>query len=316
MDNKEIDKLSAAYNNVPDKQVINELSWFNPYNSVTSAAKRWASGRGGLGSQFASKWMPGGEELHGQSELEDETNEVWKQFRRQILSQDKNPKGANILSWFKNILGIDATVIPALRDGIVPNERYYNDNDLRAIFKQALSEARQQQMVGNQEYDRKSVYATNHKLVLRTILDMDPDTTCDLIGNLLGRAATDDTGGAPDEEADKEADEKVEDEVGRAARNDITKNPEKWKAAFESVGAVEANIADAGNMTADELEDLQELIDKIPPHVRFEMEERYAEEIGPEIRKEIAIAKGEEPVEDTLEAEAPDELEGEPDETA
>ena len=187
MDNKEIDKLSAAYNNVSDKQIINELSWFNPYNSVTSAAKRWASGRGGFGSQFASKWMPGGEELHGQSELEDETNEVWKQFRRQILSQDKNPKGANILSWFKNILGIDATVIPALRDGIVPNERYYDDDVLRAIFKQALSEARQQQMVGNQGYDRKSVYATDHKLVLRTILDMDPDTTCDLIRTLLTR---------------------------------------------------------------------------------------------------------------------------------
>ena len=55
MDKKEIDKLSAAYNNVPDKQIINELSWFNPYNSVTSAAKRWASGRGGFGSQLASK---------------------------------------------------------------------------------------------------------------------------------------------------------------------------------------------------------------------------------------------------------------------
>ena len=270
MDNKEIDKLSAAYNSVSDKQIINELSWFNPYNSVTSAAKRWASGRGGFGSQLASKWMPGSEELHGQSELEDETNEVWKQFRRQILSQDENPKGANILNWFKNKLGIDPKVIPALKDNIVPNERYYDDDVLRSIFEEVLRQARQNTMTGG-AYDETSIYKTNHKLVLRAILDMDSDTTCDLIRTLLARDVEGDESDTPHETDRKDLDDLAGEVAPRVA--ELLKPGEtsaESKAAADGVKkeitpiAGEATFNDIKNLPSEDREALTSYLDATP----------------------------------------------------
>jgi len=143
MDKKETNKLADVYGDVSDHPVvITEASWGKPYNPVATTAMRDLAGRGGsaamkgagLGAAAGSllgvpgavigaglgaaagkvaEWLTP-EEWHGKSELRDETNEVWGQFQRQILSQDKNPKGSNILGWFKNTLAIDPKVIPAL----------------------------------------------------------------------------------------------------------------------------------------------------------------------------------------------------------
>jgi len=271
MDKKEIDKLSAAYNNVPDKQIINELSWFNPYNSVTSAAKRWASGRGGFGSQLASKILPGSEERYGQSELEDETNEVWKQFRRQILSQDKTPKGSNILGWFKNTLGIDPKQISALGQNIVPNKRYDDHDTLRAIFRNALSQAKQFQMVGG-AYDEKSAYATNPKLVLRSILDMDKDASIELANHLMSKMA----GGGTVTVASK-------DDVKDVIYDNILK--------LKGEGKLEEMFGTPDLTPTTPAED--DLANRASPEAAVEARKRFNEETLPAIKKAIALAREE-----------------------
>ena len=271
MDKKEIDKLSAAYNNVPDKQIINELSWFNPYNSVTSAAKRFASGRGGFGSQLASKILPGSEERYGQSELEDETNEVWKQFRRQILSQDKTPKGSNILGWFKNTLGIDPKQISALGQNIVPNKRYDDHDTLRAIFRNALSQAKQFQMVGG-AYDEKSAYATNPKLVLRSILDMDKDASIELANHLMSKMA----GGGTVTVASK-------DDVKDVIYDNILK--------LKGEGKLEEMFGTPDLTPTTPAED--DLANRASPEAAVEAHKRFNEETLPAIKKAIALAREE-----------------------
>ena len=280
MDKKEIDKLSAAYNNVPDKQIINELSWFNPYNSVTSAAKRWASGRGGFGSQLASKILPGSEERYGQSELEDETNEVWKQFRRQILSQDKTPKGSNILGWFKNTLGIDPKQISALGQNIVPNKRYDDHDTLRAIFRNALSQAKQFQMVGG-AYDEKSAYATNPKLVLRSILDMDKDASIELANHLMSKMAG---GGTVTVASMPRVASK--DDVKDVIYDNILKL--KGEGKLEEIGGMFGS-ADANPTTPAE----DEIVFRASPEAQAEMKRRFLEETLPQIKKDIDLARGE-----------------------
>ena len=112
MRKQENQKLTEVYNSIPNVKIVNEVSWFNPYGP---SLKHWASGRRGFGSGVASALMPGSEELWGQSELEDETNIVWKQFRRGVLARSAAPTGQEIQGWFKTTLGIDPAHVPALQ---------------------------------------------------------------------------------------------------------------------------------------------------------------------------------------------------------
>ena len=178
MRKQENQKLTEVYNSIPNVKIVNELSWFKPYNRFKTGAKRWASGRGGFGSGVASALMPGSEELWGQSELEDETNIVWKQFRRDVLARSAAPTGQEIQGWFKTTLGIDPQKTPALQQakkkgepGLDFKKRYHDHNELRGIFVVALRQAQKFAVSGVS--DTQSIFATDPSELIELILQLD-----------------------------------------------------------------------------------------------------------------------------------------------
>jgi hypothetical protein len=270
MDKKETQSLADAYSKVPNESVvIREASWIQPHNRFKSYAKRTLAGRGdspgwtgaGIGAAGGALLGPGGaalgalggaavgklaswmtpEEWHGSSELEDETNEVWSQFRRQVLGRNPKPKGSEILGWFKNTLGIDPQFVPHLTDSLKPNKRYYDHDELRSIFREALRQAQQYATTGTHDYS--SVFATDPGMLLKIILDMNIPRTVDLVRYLHQRRHGEKLGPIPGLASYEVPGETAED---RAKRNE-----ERNLDIFDSAEGMEAG-ADLVRQKSDE----------------------------------------------------------------
>jgi hypothetical protein len=197
MDKKEIGSLNEAYNGVPRKKVILKEA---PYSKLGAWWDRTRSGRGdspvGAGAKGGAALgalvggLPGAAlgaigggiagkatdllsdpEAYGMSELKDETNIVWDQFRREVLSMNPNPKGKRILNWFKNQLQISPDVIPSLKRNIDPKKRYKDDSKLEAIFKDALRDAQIYHYTGG--LDKTSLFATDPAHLITVLLSLD-----------------------------------------------------------------------------------------------------------------------------------------------
>ena len=76
-----VNKSTSTNKNVPKDEVVTELSWVKPYNRLGTWAQGVRAGRrGGMIGDVISRINPVSDQDWGQSELKDETNEIWDQF--------------------------------------------------------------------------------------------------------------------------------------------------------------------------------------------------------------------------------------------